>query len=55
MKIITQQINPPIPQTQFDWCAVFDSYEPGDPQGWGESEDQAIVDLMNKTYQGELQ
>lgn len=54
MKIITQQINPPIPMTKFDWCAVFDNYEPADPQGWGETQDQAIEDLMEQQFKGEI-
>ena len=54
MKIITQQINPPIPLTNWDWCAVFDNYDEGDLQGFGETEDKAIVDLMEKQYKGEI-
>ena len=54
MKIITQQINPPIPLTKFDWCAVFDNYEEGNPQGFGATEDEAIVDLMEQQHKGEI-
>ena len=48
MKIITSFVKPPIPIKDFDWQAVTDNYEPGDPVGVGATEEQAIVDLMEK-------
>lgn len=49
MKIRTEHIFPPIPDRQFDWCAVDDdTYEPGMPIGYGETEQQAIDDLVSQ-------
>lgn len=31
-----------------DWEATFDSYEPGDPIGYGPTERDAVVDLLNQ-------
>jgi hypothetical protein len=45
MKIITQFIYPPIPVRDFDWQAVTDNYEAGDPIGHGRTEWSAIRDL----------
>lgn len=38
----------PIPLRQFDYCATFDSYsgEPSDPQGYGATAYEAILDLL---------
>ena len=44
-KIVTEHVFPPIPIRSCDWCATFDGYEPGDPQGWGATEAEAIRDL----------
>jgi hypothetical protein len=44
--IITNHIFPPIPLRQFDWSAVRDGYEPGDNQGFGKTEPEAIGDLL---------
>ena len=38
----------PIPIRRFDWAAAFESYEPGDPIGRGETEEQAINDLKEQ-------
>lgn len=46
MKIKTTYINPPIPLRKFDWSAVRESYEEGDLQGFGETEQAAIDDLL---------
>jgi hypothetical protein len=50
MKIITQYTEPPIPVTRFDWTAVYEGYEPGDPVGYGSTEEIAKKNLqeMNK-------
>lgn len=39
---------PPIPAIAWDYCATFVGYEPGDPQGFGPTEEAAIADLMEK-------
>ncbi len=46
MRITTSNIFPPIPTRKFDWCATFEDYEPGGPQGFGPTEQDAIDDLM---------
>lgn len=43
--IIVEHIYPPIPDRRFDYQAVFDGYEPGDPIGHGPTEQAAIDDL----------
>ena len=45
MKIITDNVQPPIPSRNFDWSAVRDGYEEGDLIGYGESE-QAAIDVL---------
>jgi len=39
---------PPIPIRDFDWSALRDGYEPGDPIGRGSSEAAAIADLLEQ-------
>jgi hypothetical protein len=48
MKIITQNIFPPIPDRNFDWSAVTDDYEPGHPIGYGPTEQAAVTDLKEQ-------
>ena len=49
MRIKTHFEYPPIPDRNFDWCAVDDdTYEPGCPIGWGPTEEAAIADLMQE-------
>ena len=48
MRIITTQINPPVPTKQYDWEAIFEGYEPGDPIGRGPTEQAAIDDLKEE-------
>jgi hypothetical protein len=48
MKIVTDYVNPPIPVRNFDWQATTSDYEPGDPVGRGETEQEAIADLLEK-------
>ena len=43
--IITEYVNPPIPNRNCDWSAVYEGYEPGDKIGWGETEEEAIAEL----------
>jgi hypothetical protein len=45
-KIITKYDPPPVPFRDADWSAVFDDYDLGSPIGHGETEQQAIDDLM---------
>jgi hypothetical protein len=48
-KFVTIQTSyspPPIPVRQFDWSAVHEGYEPGDPIGRGVTEQEAIDDLL---------
>jgi hypothetical protein len=45
MSIKTQHICPPIPDRRFDWVATQEGYEPGDPVGYGKTEQEAINDL----------
>ena len=51
MAVLTLKIRPdywpkPIPLRQFDWSAVTDNYEPGDPVGYGKTQDEAVADLL---------
>lgn len=45
-KIVTDFWAKPIPIRQFDWSATFDGYEPGEPHGYGRTEQDAINDLL---------
>jgi len=45
-KIITRHEYPPIPIRDYDWSAIRESYEPGDPIGHGKTEQDAIEDLL---------
>ena len=45
-KIITTYIHPPIPIRQFDWCAYRDGEEERGGYGWGPTELEALVDLL---------
>ena len=46
MKIITACVYPPIPIRQYDWNAVREDYDEGDPVGWGATEQEAINELL---------
>lgn len=37
----------PIPMRQFDWSAMRDGYDGGDPIGFGRTEAEAIADLID--------
>lgn len=39
----------PIPVRQYDWCATYEGYEPGDPCGWGQTEADAIANLKKQS------
>lgn len=51
-RIVVEHVRPPIPIRDFDWCATFEDYEPGDPQGEGATKQAAIDDLMSKADDG---
>lgn len=42
----TTHICPPIPSRDFDWCAINDGYESGDPIGYGRTQQEAIDNLL---------
>jgi hypothetical protein len=44
--IKTEFICPPIPIRSFDWEATRDGYEYGDQIGYGETEAEAIANLL---------
>ena len=48
LKINTHCDHKPIPDRNYDWSAVGDSYEPGMPCGWGPTEEMAIADLLEQ-------
>lgn len=48
MKIVTDFWMKPIPPRQFDWSAVTDNYEGGDPIGYGATEADAVADLQEQ-------
>jgi hypothetical protein len=52
-KVRTHFVYPPIPTRNFDWCATFDGYEPGDPIGYGYTEEAAVVDLLEQAEETE--
>jgi len=45
-KIITRFVHPPIPIRRYDWEAYREDYDEGDLIGTGETEQQAIDDLI---------
>jgi hypothetical protein len=45
--IKTDFIFPPIPPRQYDWVAYFDGDEESGPRGYGETEKEAVDDLVN--------
>jgi len=47
-RIVTEFVYPPIPVRSFDWQAVEDGYESGDPIGRGPTEAAAIIDLQEQ-------
>jgi hypothetical protein len=53
MKIVTENIRPPVPSRRFDWVAYFADMEDDSPVGFGPTENAAIVDLMDKQHSRE--
>lgn len=47
-RIRTEHVKPPIPTRAWDYSAVLDDYEGGDPMGWGSTEQAAIDDLLEQ-------
>ena len=45
--IVTSFNPPPIPARNFDWNAYVEGYEPGDPLGYGSTEEEAIQNLKD--------
>lgn len=50
-RIVTQYIFPPIPVRTMDWQATLEDYDGApdagpQPMGWGETEQAAILDLL---------
>lgn len=54
MKIITQNICPPIPVRSCDWVAYFDAHDEDGPRGYGRTERQAISDLFDNAEVDDL-
>jgi len=48
LKIQTSYWRKPIPTDKYDWEAVDDNYEPGEPIGRGATEQEAIDDLLEQ-------
>lgn len=50
MRIVTSNVFPPIPVRTMDWSAVDDDTYDGEgcAIGWGETEQQAIADLLEQ-------
>lgn len=48
LQVRTQYVFPPIADRSMDWSAVVRGYEPGDAIGRGETEAEAINDLLNQ-------
>jgi hypothetical protein len=53
-KIITNHIYPPIPIRNYDWEAIYEDYDAGDPVGYGKTEQEAINDLIEKSLTDEV-
>jgi hypothetical protein len=47
-KVLVSYVNPAIPDRKFDFCAVFQDYEPGDLMGWGATAVAAVADLKER-------
>jgi hypothetical protein len=47
-RIVTSFVYPPIPVRSFDWSAIREGYEPGDPIGVGATELGAIQSLLGQ-------
>jgi hypothetical protein len=43
------ECSPPIASREYDWTAVWEDYEPGDPQGFGSTRMAALADLREQS------
>ena len=48
LKIVTYNVAPPIPCREYDWCAYRDGTEEDGIIGWGKTEVDAVIDLIQK-------
>jgi hypothetical protein len=55
IKVRTEHVYPPIPVREWDWSAVDDNtYDgPGNPIGWGRTEQAAIDDLVEQLIEAQ--
>jgi hypothetical protein len=51
MKVITTYVRPPVPTTQYDWCAYIEDQEETGPYGRGATEVEALKDLCVQLWQ----
>ena len=47
-EIETRHIYPPIPARQYDWEAIREGWDIGEPIGYGATEQEAINDLLEQ-------
>lgn len=47
-KILTQHVFPPIPNRAHDWMVYLEDSDGDGPQGWGNTEAEAIADLKSQ-------
>lgn len=47
LKILTQHVTPPVPVRFFDWAAFSPDYEPGDPVGYGVTQQEAVEEYLS--------
>lgn len=47
-RILTYYDPPPIPLRGYDWSAMRDGYDAGDPIGYGRTEQEAIDNLLEQ-------
>lgn len=45
-KIKTSFVYPPIPVRHHDWCAYYEGEEESKCYGWGETKEEAVLDLV---------
>lgn len=46
LHLTVQYIHPPIPYRNFDWCVTDENYEPGSPEGYGSSIQEALESYL---------
>jgi len=51
-RIIVSEVFPPIPTTDFDYCAFYLGDEERREYGWGSTRNEAISDLKEKFEEG---